>query len=158
MASKKSDAPVGRPTKYKLEYADLAYKFCLLGANNAKLAQLFEVAESTVDKWIAEIPEFSGKVMEGREIADAEIAHSLYQRAKGYSHSEDDIKMFQGQIIVTPTIKHYPPDTSAATLWLKNRQGDKWRDKVEVDQKTEVSGKVDVTLTAEEAYLRMIGK
>lgn len=124
---------VGRPNIYKSEFADLAYKFCLLGANNDKLAKLFEVAGSTIDKWIAEIPEFSGKVQEGREIADAEIAHSLFHRAKGYQHSEDDIKMYQGQIIVTPTVKHYPPDTGAATLWLKNRQGDKWRDKTEVD-------------------------
>jgi hypothetical protein len=36
-----------------------------------------------------------------------------------------------GEIVITPTVKHYPPDTSAATLWLKNRQGAVWRDKVE---------------------------
>lgn len=36
-----------------------------------------------------------------------------------------------GEIVVTPTIKHYPPDTAAATLWLKNRQPNVWRDKVE---------------------------
>lgn len=129
-------APVGRPTKYKPDYAELAYKFCLLGANNDKLASLFDVSGSTIDKWIAEIDEFSGKVKEGREIADAEIAHSLFQRAKGYSHPEDDIRTLsvgggQSEIVITPTIKHYPPDTAAATLWLKNRQGDKWRDKTE---------------------------
>lgn len=124
---------VGRPSLYKPEFAEQAYKFCLLGAGNDKLAQLFDVAGSTIDKWIAEIPEFSGKVKEGREVADAEIAYSLFHRAKGYSHPEDDIKVVQGAITITPTIKHYPPDTSAATLWLKNRQGDKWRDKQEVE-------------------------
>ncbi len=29
-----------------------------------------------------------------------------------------------------PTVKHYPPDTQAASLWLRNRQPDKWRDKL----------------------------
>jgi hypothetical protein len=157
MATKKAkapvkvSAPVGRPTLYKPEYCELAYKFCLLGASNAKLAELFEVAGSTIDKWIAEIPEFSGAVREGREIADANVAKSLYHRAVGYSHNEDDIKMFQGQIIITPTTKHYPPDTGAATMWLKNRQGDKWRDKQDVEH----SGAVGVSLITDEQARRI---
>ena len=41
--------------------------------------------------------------------------------------------MVNGQIVITPTIKHYPPDTTAGIFWLKNRQRDKWRDKPEAD-------------------------
>lgn len=135
MATKKADKlvaakPVGRPTSYKPEYADLGRKFCLLGANNIKLAQMFDVADSTLSLWLANIPEFSDAVKEGREIADAQVAHSLYQRALGYQHPEDDIRVVNGAIVITPTIKQYPPDTGAATLWLKNRQPDTWRDKV----------------------------
>ena len=52
--------PGGRPTKYKDEYAEQAYKLCLLGATNEDLANFFEVAVSTIDKWISEIEEFSG--------------------------------------------------------------------------------------------------
>lgn len=150
MGTEITTRPVGRPSLYKPEYADMAYKFCLLGANNDKLALLFEVAGSTIDKWISEIEEFSGKVKAGREVADAEIAHALYHRAKGYSHPEDDIRTIssgQGQsdIVITPTIKHYPPDTAAATLWLKNRQGALWRDKVDVAQT--ISATVESTST-----------
>jgi len=135
-ASPVAKRPVGRPTSYKEEYAELAFKFCLLGANNEKLAQLFEVAGATIDNWIRDIPEFLGAVKRGREKADAEVAHSLYHRALGYSHPEDDIRTLsigqgQSEIVITPTIKHYPPDTGAATLWLKNRQPKLWRDKVE---------------------------
>ena len=64
MGTEITTRPVGRPSLYKPEYADMAYKFCLLGANNDKLALLFEVAGSTIDKWISEIEEFSGKVIE----------------------------------------------------------------------------------------------
>lgn len=38
--------------------------------------------------------------------------------------------------------------------WDPKRYGDK----IEVDQKTTLSGKVDMNLTADEAYLRLIGK
>lgn len=139
VAAPSEPKPEGRPTKYKPEYADLARKFCLLGANNKRLAELFEVAESTINKWLVDTPEFSEAVRAGREIADANVANSLYQRAIGYEHVEDDIRtvaigMGQGsEIVITPTIKRYAPDTGAATMWLKNRQPQLWRDKVEVE-------------------------
>lgn len=122
---------VGRPSSYRTEYAELAYKFALLGATDKRMAELFGVADSTFDKWKNEIPEFSGSLKAGKEIADANVAASLYQRALGYSHKEDDIRALNGEIVITPTVKHYPPDTAAATLWLKNRQSSIWRDKVE---------------------------
>jgi hypothetical protein len=78
--------PAGRPSKYKPEYADLARKFGLLGATNDDLARMFEVSASTIDKWIAEIPEFSGALKEGREVADQTVADRLFKRATGYEH------------------------------------------------------------------------
>ena len=36
-------------------------------------------------------------------------------------------------LIIVPYIEHYPPDTTAASLWLRNRQPNKWRDKREID-------------------------
>ena len=129
MAKGKSNA--GRPTSYRPEYADMAYKFCLLGANDEKLASLFEVSVATISNWKNDCPEFLEALKKGKEIADAEVAHSLYHRALGYKHPEDDIRVINGEIVITPTVKHYPPDTGAATLWLKNRQSSTWRDKVE---------------------------
>jgi len=35
--------------------------------------------------------------------------------------------------LIVPTVKHYPPDTTAAIFWLKNRQPAKWREKQEVE-------------------------
>ena len=136
---KASAAPVGRPSSYRPEYAEQARKFALLGATNARMAELFDVSGSTFDLWMKDIPEFSGALKAGKELADANIANSLYHRALGYSHPEDDIRALNGEIVITPTIKHYPPDTGAATLWLKNRQPHTWRDKVEVDSNTTVT-------------------
>ena len=128
---KKAAQPVGRPSSYCPEFAEQARKFCLLGATDKRLAELFEVSEATIDNWKRDYPEFLGSLKAGKEIADANVASSLYQRALGYSHAEDDIRALNGAIVITKTIKHYPPDTAAATLWLKNRQPQTWRDKVE---------------------------
>ncbi len=39
---------------------------------------------------------------EGKEIADATIAESLYHRAKGYSHPEVHVSNYQGAVTLTP--------------------------------------------------------
>lgn len=127
---------VGRPTKYREEYNDLAYKYCLLGATDEKLAEFFEVNPDTIHEWKKVYPKFSESIKKGKTVADSEVAHALYHRAKGYEHPEVDIKMFQGEIIKTDLIKHYPPDTAAAMIWLKNRQPELWKDKQEIDHTT----------------------
>ena len=57
----------------------------------------------------------------------------------GYGHEDEVIRTISigdgmSEIIKTPTVKHYPPDTAACIFWLKNRQKSKWRDKQEVEQ------------------------
>ena len=118
----------GRPTKYREELAEQARKYCLLGATNEQLAELLEVATSTVDKWLAEKPEFSGAVKAGRAVADARVAQCLFGRATGYDCPEDKVFLHEGQPVIVPTVKHYPPDTTAAIFWLKNRRRADWKD------------------------------
>ena len=125
----KNTTKKGRPSAYKPEFCEIAYKLCLLGMTNDELAQYFHVATSTIDKWIAEIQEFSGSLKKGREIADSNVTDRLYQRAMGYSHPEDKVFLHEGQPVVVPTVKHYPPDPVSAIFWLKNRQRKRWRDK-----------------------------
>lgn len=99
---------------------------CQLGATVPDLAQAFGVAQSTVKLWGAQHPEFSDALRAGREPADEKVERALFERAVGYAHEEDDIRVVDNQIVVTPTIKHYPPDTKAALAWLYNRRGDRW--------------------------------
>lgn len=128
---KGSDMAGGRPTDYREEYAEQALKLCKLGMTNEELAEFFEVAVSTIHAWRNKFQEFSDALKEGKTLADAEVASKLFHRATGYEHPEDDIKSIGGAIVITPTTKHYPPDTTAAIFWLKNRQPKLWRDKPE---------------------------
>lgn len=119
----------GRPTLYKSEYDEQAFKLCLLGATDADLADFFDVNEDTINEWKKVHPTFSESLKKGKLVADANVANRLYQRALGYEHEEDEIFNYRGKPVVVPTVKHYPPDATSAIFWLKNRQKDKWRDK-----------------------------
>lgn len=127
----------GQPTKYDLAYNQQARNLCLLGATDEDLARAFEVDPSTIDNWKARYPDFLGSIKEGKEQADARVAEALYQRALGYSH--DAVKIVAdaktGANIAVPYVEHYPPDTTAAIFWLKNRRSDLWRDRHEVTGK-----------------------
>lgn len=136
----KAKRPIGRPTKYKHEYAEQTYKLCLLGATDEEIANFFDVNVATINRWKNDFPEFCESIKKGKILADANIAERLYRRAMGYEAPDVDIRVVEGEIIETPLTKHYPPDTPAAIFWLKNRQRSKWRDKVD----NEVSGSISV--------------
>ena len=123
----------GRPSLYRPECPTQAEKLCLLGATDADLAEFFEVSESTINLWKQEHPEFSESIKKGKTLADTQVAEKLFQRATGYVCDDVHISNYQGTITATPIKKHYPPDTTAAIFWLKNRQKGKWRDRQEHD-------------------------
>lgn len=130
----------GRPTKYKEEYNAQAEKLCLLGATDAELAGFFEVDEATINRWKNEYPEFCESIKRGKDIADANVAARLYQRAMGFEHDSEDIKIADGSVVRVPIRKIYPPDPTSAIFWLKNRQPKKWRDRIDhtsMDEKIE---------------------
>jgi hypothetical protein len=135
---------MARPTKYKPEYAKQAEKLCKLGATDPELAKFFEVNESSIHKWKKDYPAFSKAIKSGKDLADANVAERLYQRAMGFEHPSEEIKVVSdgsglgSSIERVKVTKVYPPDTTAAIFWLKNRQKDKWRDKHEVDMTSKV--------------------
>lgn len=126
----------GRPSKYDPERTPVqAEKLCRqFGADDQALAEYFEVDVSTISRWKNEHPEFKEALRRGKDAFDTErVEQALLHRAIGYSHPEDDIRVVNGEVVVTPTVKHYPPDTAAIIFWLKNRRRDRWRDKIEHD-------------------------
>ena len=52
------------------------------------------------------------------------MSSAVCSRANGYEHDEVDIRVVSGEIVQTPIRKYYPPDTTAAIFWLKNRRPD----------------------------------
>lgn len=140
----------GRPTEYRARFAGEARRLCLLGATNEDLAEFFGVSTVTLNNWMHAHRRFLHAIQRGRERADARVAKSLYRRALGYSHRAVKIMQHEGKPLVVPFVEHYPPDTAAASLWLRNRQPKRWRDKQEV----EVSGEVSIASALAKARAR----
>ena len=132
----------GQPTKYKKEYNEQVIKLCRLGATDKEIAYFFNVTDTTINNWKLSEPIFFESIKKGKIESDANIANSLYNRAKGYEHVEDKIFNNNGEPMIVKSIKHYPPDTAAAFIWLKNRRGKQWVDKQEIEQ-TNIDLKLD---------------
>ncbi len=119
----------GRPSAFDPSYCELARNYCLLGATDADLARFFDVAEATINNWKKAHPEFLESLKAGKEQADAIVAEKLFRRATGYSHKAVKIALTPaGESHEVEYTEQYPPDTTAAIFWLKNRQPEKWRD------------------------------
>lgn len=134
----KESKKVGRPTKYKDEYAELAYKLTLLGHTDKELALFFEVDESTINNWKHEYPEFFKSIKKGKEASDIEVVMALRKRALGYQYEEVRTEESEQGVRSTVTTKEVVPDTTAQIFWLKNRQPKMWRDKQDIEHSGDI--------------------
>jgi hypothetical protein len=125
--------PNGRPSGYTTQHAERAYTLAQGGATDLEIADALKIGNKTFYRWRNEHPEFRQATAMGKEAADERVERSLYQRALGYSHPA--VKIFMPANAEAPVyaeyIEHYPPDTAAASLWLRNRKSQEWRDKVD---------------------------
>jgi hypothetical protein len=120
--------PGGRPSVYKPEYAEAACSLCAMGAINQTLAAQFEVSRSTIDRWIAAIPDFRHAVQQGREAADGAVVSALFARATGMERKMTRVFCHNGQPITVDYMVELPPDVRACMFWLRNRQPQQWRE------------------------------
>jgi hypothetical protein len=121
----------GRPTKYDPSMNEIVTNYCLMGATDRDLAAFLDVDERTINRWKEEHPEFCQSIKEGKEVADARVALSLYNRAMGVTVTEQKVVTVDGQPETIDIKKEYPPDATSMIFWMKNRQPEKWRDKIE---------------------------
>lgn len=146
-----SEAKVGRPTKYKEEYAEQAYKLSLLGMTDAQMANFFEVDERTVNNWKHDHPEFFQSIKKGKDLADVEVVEALRKRALGYQYEEIKQETGQQGDKTTTTTKEVPPDPTAIIFWLRNRQRDKWTNNPMPDDQDQVATPVKIVVNVEDA-------
>jgi hypothetical protein len=135
----------GRPTKYKKAYNEQVIKLCRLGAKDKELADFFNICEKTLNNW-KNNKEFLQSLKEGKELADATVADSLFKRATGYEHEDLHFSSHEGEVTATEYIKHYPPDPTSMIFWLKNRRPDLFRDKHDVTLDAAIKGEIKVNI------------
>lgn len=157
--------PGGRPTKYKKKYAKAAYDLCAgYGVDNKGLAKAFSVSIDAIKDWLKKHEEFSTSVKSGRDYwNNNRVEKSLLQRALGYQYTEitreplynpttgeplKDKKTKKPIIEVTKKVtKSVAPDTAAIIFYLKNRDRERWRDRIDHTHSNPDGSPLELTVT-----------
>lgn len=136
---KKTYKKRGRPSLYDpATHPELARKLAVLGCIDAEIAEQFMIDTDTLAEWKRKHPEFSEAIREGGKKANAAVADALRQRAMGFEWEEEvatkvKVDKDREEVVITKVRRIVPPDTNAASLFLRNREPKQWRDKVEVE-------------------------
>ena len=128
------------PSKYNPAYHDdWAWSLAIKGATNDEIAEAFGITVRTFIRWKQQFPSLAEAVSQVKDIADAKVEKSLYQRAIGYQVTDEErtIEMDprtgeQRPAKVKKTIKNIVPDTMACMYWLNNRKRTHWSQRQEV--------------------------
>jgi hypothetical protein len=83
--------------------------------------EALKIPRSTFYLWIEKDPKFALAVNEVKEEAIDFVESKLFERIKGYEHPEDKIFVYEGQEVIVPTVKHYPPSDKLIEFYLKTR-------------------------------------
>lgn len=125
--------PGGRP-KYEIteEICGKAETLAAQGLNMEQIADCLGISYDTLNERRKEFSEFSVSIKRGQAKGIGILTNKLFERGKGFSHPEEKIFCNKdGDVTRVETMKHYPPDTTAAIFYLKNRAG--WKDVQEID-------------------------
>lgn len=98
------------------------------GLTDEQIAHNMSIAYSTLRVWKDKYSALSAALKKGKEVVDYAVENALLKKALGYKTTEQKLTR-DGELIELE--REIPPDTTAQIFWLKNRQPDKWRDKVE---------------------------
>ena len=136
----KSLKPAGRKSDLQTWHEDgeaktIAKKIRALASKGAKRGDIRKKLNIPYAKWRQmmsheEYTYYKKALEQGEETAIEEVAHALKNRAIGYTYEEIKDDQARGRTITT---KHVPGDVKAAIFFLKNKDPDNWKDKVEHD-------------------------
>ena len=142
--AKKAKGAAAPKTKSKsarlIEFENDPTKMTLLagwardGLSQEQIAKNMGISRSTFNEWCRLSSDISDTIKKNKEVSDFEVENSCYKSACGYyviNEKEEEV-LKDGEIITLH--KKYktwiPPNAACIFFWLKNREPDKWRDKV----------------------------
>lgn len=103
-----------------------AYELALLGANDKQIANVMGIDIMTLDYWKRTKEDFREALNNGKTIADATVANSLFKCANGYMIKKHVVHVIKGKPVVTEYEEEVGPSAWAANKWLSIRQRPNW--------------------------------
>lgn len=104
---------MGRPTKLSPTIKATAATLAKLGLTDSAMAKALGISRSTLALYKVADPSFSDLLRQGKAQADVAVVDGLHKRAVGF---------------FDPTGEYHPPSVQAATVWLRARMPDQFRD------------------------------
>lgn len=114
------------------------------GLTDEQIAHNMGISRKTLAEWKKKYGDIGDTLKRGKEIVDIQVENALLKKAIGIKETVKkaikvkEVKYDEGKRVSEKEHIEYvdeevfvPPDTTAQIFWLKNRQPDKWRDKVE---------------------------
>ena len=106
------------------------------GLTDEQIYKNLGIGKTTFYKLVKEHSELSEHLKKGKEIIDYEEEKTLLEKALGGKKTLKKQKVLKdGKKIEYTEDIYVTPDITAIIFWLKNRKPEKWRDKVEVENK-----------------------
>ena len=105
------------------------------GLTKEQIANNIGIGRTTLFEWEKKEPNIANTLKKGKEVVDIEVENALLKRATGYTTRIREQKLDKdGNVYELERDIYIAPDTTALIFWLKNRQKEKWRDKVESNE------------------------
>ena len=116
------------------------------GLVDQDIAKNMGINRATLYEYKNKYPNIADALKQGKEPVDILVENALFKRTQGYAYTETTREpvlnkdTMEYELKITKTVvKQVAPDVTAQIFWLKNRKQKEWRDKRDIDLKTEVS-------------------
>lgn len=126
------------------DHLDQVRAIAMRGIDEDQLSEIFDISKRQLGLWKSQFPAFKKALEAGYTDADAAVLGALYQTAVGYTHDEEKVFQWDGEVIRADTVKHYKPDVQAIKLWLTNRQRENWADRKQTEHSGQDGGPIGI--------------
>ena len=144
MRKTSKDKTSGRPKSLTNKDKEKIVRLAKFGFTDDQISEVFGITKQTLNNYKKYDPVFFDSLKASKLLADVDVIDSLYKRALGMKVKEEKAMSVSdghmgAHIEKVEVWKELPPDPTSMIFWLKNRQPDKFREKVEHFSEQEIS-------------------
>jgi hypothetical protein len=123
----------GKPVYDEERMCRVVRNLCLLGLTDEQIAGELGVGLSTYYRMREEHPVLDQTVRTSKALADGEVAANVFKIATGFKKTERRVVVTKDGVEVVPVEVEIDGDAKIGMQWLRQRQGNVWREKIIVE-------------------------
>ncbi len=157
MGVKRKPKKPGPKSKYNAKLLPTVFKLAKAGHTQEQIARKLGISPACLILWKKTYPAVNDVLKAAKDIPDSKVEQSLYRMATGYYQDVEEpvFDRKNGEVAYARYKKYFPPNTTAAIFWLKNRRKAEWADTYNVEQTVTVMVDMPARETREEWIARV---